>query len=77
MPVEVAERELAQVVGPGLLEETEGAEVRDRVGARQGLDVVAEIPPPEKQTPAALAIFQKAEIEKWWPIIKEADIKPQ
>ena len=36
-----------------------------------------EIPPPEKQTPAALAAFQKAEIEKWWPIVKEAGIRPQ
>jgi tripartite-type tricarboxylate transporter receptor subunit TctC len=36
-----------------------------------------EIPPSEKQTPEALAAFQKAEIEKWWPIIKEAGIKPQ
>jgi tripartite-type tricarboxylate transporter receptor subunit TctC len=31
-----------------------------------GLDVAA----PEQQTPAGLAAFQKAEIEKWWPIIK-------
>jgi tripartite-type tricarboxylate transporter receptor subunit TctC len=31
-----------------------------------------EIPPPEKQTPEALAAFQKAEIAKWWPIINEA-----
>jgi tripartite-type tricarboxylate transporter receptor subunit TctC len=29
----------------------------------------------EQQTPAALAAHQKAEIEKWWPIIKAADIK--
>jgi len=29
----------------------------------------------EQQTPAALAGFHKAEIEKWWPIIKAADIK--
>jgi tripartite-type tricarboxylate transporter receptor subunit TctC len=29
----------------------------------------------EQQTPAALAAFQKAEIEKWWPIIKSANIK--
>ena len=36
-----------------------------------------EIPPPDKQTPEALAAFQKAEIEKWWPIIKEAGITPQ
>jgi tripartite-type tricarboxylate transporter receptor subunit TctC len=29
----------------------------------------------EQQTPTALAAFHKAEIEKWWPIIKAADIK--
>ncbi len=30
----------------------------------------------EQQTPEALAAFHKAEIEKWWPIIKAANIKP-
>jgi tripartite-type tricarboxylate transporter receptor subunit TctC len=34
-----------------------------------------EIPPLERQTPEALGAFQKAEIEKWWPIIKAANIK--
>jgi tripartite-type tricarboxylate transporter receptor subunit TctC len=29
----------------------------------------------EEQTPAALAAHHKAEIEKWWPIIKGANIK--
>jgi tripartite-type tricarboxylate transporter receptor subunit TctC len=29
----------------------------------------------EQQTPAALGAFHKAEIEKWWPIIRAADIK--
>jgi tripartite-type tricarboxylate transporter receptor subunit TctC len=29
----------------------------------------------EQQTPAALAAYHKAEIAKWWPIIKAADIK--
>ena len=29
----------------------------------------------EQQTPEGLAAFQKAEIEKWWPIIKAANIK--
>jgi tripartite-type tricarboxylate transporter receptor subunit TctC len=33
------------------------------------------IPPREQQTPEALAAFQKAEIEKWWPIVKAANIK--
>jgi hypothetical protein len=31
--------------------------------------------PREQQTPEALAAFHKAEIEKWWPIIKAANIK--
>src|ERR1700682_1760138 len=33
--------------------------------------------PRDKQTPAALAAQQKAEIEKWWPIIKAAGIKAE
>jgi len=44
--------------------------VRARI-ADQGFD----IPTRDQQTPAALAAFQKAEIEKWWPIVKEANIK--
>jgi len=31
--------------------------------------------PREQQTPEALRALQKAEIEKWWPIIKAANIK--
>lgn len=36
-----------------------------------------EIPPVDQLTPAALAAFQKAEIEKWWPIVKAAGIKAE
>jgi tripartite-type tricarboxylate transporter receptor subunit TctC len=36
-----------------------------------------EIPPRDQQTPEALRAFQKAEIEKWWPIIKAAGIKAE
>ena len=34
-----------------------------------------EIPPRDQQTPEFLSAFQKAEIEKWWPIIKAANIR--
>jgi tripartite-type tricarboxylate transporter receptor subunit TctC len=38
-------------------------------------DLGQEIPPRESQTPEALAAHHKAEIDKWWPIIKTAGIK--
>ena len=34
-----------------------------------------DIPPRAQQTPEALRAYQKAEIDKWWPIIKAANIK--
>jgi tripartite-type tricarboxylate transporter receptor subunit TctC len=40
-------------------------------------DLGQEILPREKQTPEALAAHHKAEIEKWWPIIKAAGIRPE
>jgi tripartite-type tricarboxylate transporter receptor subunit TctC len=38
-------------------------------------DLGQEIFPPDQQTPEALAALQKAEIAKWWPIIKAANIR--
>ena len=40
-------------------------------------DLAQEIYPPDQETPEALHAFQKAEIEKWWPIIKAAGIKAE
>ena len=40
-------------------------------------DLGHEIVPREQQTPQALAAYHKAEIAKWWPIIKAANIKPE
>jgi tripartite-type tricarboxylate transporter receptor subunit TctC len=36
-----------------------------------------EIFPREQQTPDALAAFHKSEIEKWWPIVRDAGIKAE
>ncbi len=38
-------------------------------------DLGQEIPAREQQTPEYLAAYHKAEIEKWWPMIKAAGIK--
>jgi tripartite-type tricarboxylate transporter receptor subunit TctC len=38
-------------------------------------DLGLDIAPREQQSPEGLAAFHKAEIEKWWPIIKAAGIK--
>jgi len=36
-----------------------------------------DVAPRDQQTPQALLAFHKAEIEKWWPIIRAANIKPE
>jgi len=38
-------------------------------------DVGQDVVPVEQQSPEALAAYQKAEIEKWWPIAKAANLK--
>jgi len=39
------------------------------------VDLGQEFYPPEQQTPQALAAFQKAELDKWGPIITAANIR--
>jgi tripartite-type tricarboxylate transporter receptor subunit TctC len=41
---------------------------------RRLAEIAQEIPAREQQTPDALGKLQKAEVEKWWPIIKTAGI---
>jgi tripartite-type tricarboxylate transporter receptor subunit TctC len=49
----------------------------DQTTRRRLTDIGQEIMPREKQTPAALAAYHKAETEKWWPIIRDANIKAE
>jgi tripartite-type tricarboxylate transporter receptor subunit TctC len=44
---------------------------------QQAAELGQQIVPPEQQTPEVLAALQKAEIEKWWPIIKAAGIRAE
>jgi tripartite-type tricarboxylate transporter receptor subunit TctC len=53
------------------------AVLADAAVKRRFAELGQEIPPPDQQTPAALAAFQKAETAKWWPIVKAANIKPE
>jgi tripartite-type tricarboxylate transporter receptor subunit TctC len=40
-------------------------------------DLSLDVPSPDQQTPQALGALQRAEIDKWWPIIKAAGIKAE
>jgi tripartite-type tricarboxylate transporter receptor subunit TctC len=63
-------KEIVGKLNAAVVETLADPNVRQRF-AEQGQD----IPSREQQTPAALAAFHKAEIEKWWPIVKAANIK--
>jgi tripartite-type tricarboxylate transporter receptor subunit TctC len=47
----------------------------DPVIRKRLVDIGQELYGPEMSSPEALGKFQKAEIEKWWPVIKDAGIK--
>ena len=54
-----------------------GDALADPVARERFANLGMDIPPREHQTLEALGIFHKAEIEKWWPIIKAAGIKAE
>ncbi len=51
--------------------------LNDAAVKKRFAEAALDTPPREQQTPEALRAFQKAEADKWWPIIKAANIKPQ
>lgn len=53
------------------------AAVNDPATRQKLIDIGQELYGPDMATPEALAAFQKSEIDKWWPIIKAADVKVQ
>jgi hypothetical protein len=38
-------------------------------------EIGQEIPARDRQTPEGLGAYQKAEAEKWWPIVRAANMK--
>ena len=65
-------REVVARLNAALVQALANPTVRTRL-SDLGLDLAAR----EQQSPEGLAAFQKAEIEKWWPIIKAANIKTE
>jgi tripartite-type tricarboxylate transporter receptor subunit TctC len=53
------------------------AALEDADTRKKLIDLAQIIYPREQQSPEGLHAFQKAEIEKWWPIIKAAGIKAE
>ena len=51
--------------------------LNDPVVRQKLVDLSQEIFPPDQLTPEALGAFHRAEIAKWWPIIKTANIKAE
>jgi tripartite-type tricarboxylate transporter receptor subunit TctC len=63
---------------PDVIARLNGAAVKAMASAalqKRFADLAQDRPAPDQQSPAALGTLQKAEIDKWWPILKAAGIK--
>ena len=61
----------------GKLNAAVGAALTEPAVQRRLTELGQEIFPADQQTPEALGALQKAEVEKWWPLIKAAGITPE
>jgi tripartite-type tricarboxylate transporter receptor subunit TctC len=53
------------------------AALADSTVKQRYVEMGQELPGPDQQTPEALARFHQTETDKWWPIIKAANIKAE
>ena len=60
----------------GRLNEAVRAAFADAGVQKRYAELGLELPAADQQTPEALRAHQKAEVAKWWPVIKAANIKP-
>jgi tripartite-type tricarboxylate transporter receptor subunit TctC len=65
-------KDIVDKLNKAVVESLADTTVRQRLA-----DIGQQVYPPEQQTPEALGAYHKAEIEKWWPIIKAAGIKAE
>jgi tripartite-type tricarboxylate transporter receptor subunit TctC len=65
-------RSIVNKLSSAVMETLADPAVRSRLS-----DLGSVIPPRDQQNPEALAALQKAEIDKWWPIIKAAGVKAE
>ncbi len=63
-------KEIIGKINGAIVEALADPKVRQRFA-----EIGQEIPPRDRQTPEGLGAYQKAEAEKWWPIVRDANIK--
>ena len=64
----------------GVIAKLDGAIVKalaDPALQQRFVELGQEIPPLEKQSPTGLRDLQQAEIRKWWPLVKAANIRAE
>ena len=61
--------------GPAGLNAAHVDALNDPAVRKQLENIGLQMPPKDKLTPQALGDWQKAEIAKWWPMIKAANVK--